>query len=50
MKIFNHKKSIIGIYTYALRLNKNPILTFFNYKSIIGIYTHALTLNKNSIF
>ena len=29
MKIFNHQKSIIGIYTYALTLNKNPA---FNYK------------------
>ena len=46
MKIFNQKKSIIGIYTYTLTLNKNLILIIFNYKNIIGIYTYALTLNK----
>ena len=52
MKIsFLTLKRVIGIDAYALKLNKNPILTIFNYKkSTIGINTYTLTLNKNPIF
>ena len=40
-------KSIIGINTRALTLNKNPILTFLTIKSIIGINTYTLTTKKH---
>ena len=32
LAIFNYKKGTIEINTYTLRLNKNPILTIFDYK------------------
>ena len=40
-------KSIIGINTQALTLNKNPIFTFLTIKSIIGINTYTLTIKKS---
>ena len=49
MKISNLTiKSIIVTNAYALKPNKKPILTIFNYKKItVGINTYTLTLNEN---
>ena len=43
-------KSIIVINAYALKPNKEHILTISNYKkSTVGINTYTLTLNENPI-
>ena len=51
LTIFNYKKSTIGINTYKLTLNKNPILmyTYFSQFLIIKNY-YTNKLFKNPIF